>query len=56
MGFSPGFVANRPALLVVFGSACDVARACLADLEKMPGLNAATARLVYDFFRDAAGG
>jgi hypothetical protein len=57
IGFAlAGFVANRPALLVVFGSACDVARAGLADLEKTPGLNAVTAKLVYDSFRDAAGG
>ena len=33
-----------------------VASAGLADLEKTPGLNAATAKLVYDFFRDAGGG
>ena len=33
-----------------------VAGAGLADLEKAPGVNAATARLVYDFFHDAGRG
>jgi len=45
--------ARKRALLHAFGSAKDVARAGLADLEKTPGLNAATARLVYDFFHEA---
>jgi excinuclease ABC subunit C len=45
--------ARKRALLHAFGSAKDVARAGLADLEKTPGLNAATAKLVYDFFHDA---
>ena len=45
--------ARKRALLNAFGSAKAVARAGLADLEKTPGLNAATARLVYDFFHDA---
>src|SRR5271165_3143105 len=48
--------ARKRALLHAFGSAKDVARAGLADLEKTPGLNAATAKLVYDFFHDAGGG
>ena len=53
----PGIGPSRKrALLLAFGSAKDVARAGLADLEKTPGLNAATAKLVYDFFRDAGGG
>jgi excinuclease ABC subunit C len=53
----PGIGPSRKrALLMAFGSAKAVARAGLADLEKTPGLNAATAKLVYDFFRDAGGG
>ncbi len=48
--------ARKRALLHAFGSAKDVARAGLADLEKTPGLNAATAKLVYDFFHEAGGG
>ena len=53
----PGIGPSRKrALLFAFGSAKAVARAGLADLEKTPGLNAATAKLVYDFFRDAGGG
>ena len=47
--------ARKRALLHAFGSAKDVARAGLADLEKTPGLNAATAKLVYDFFHEAGG-
>ena len=45
--------ARKRALLHAFGSAKAVARAGLADLEKTPGLNAATAKVVYDFFREA---
>jgi excinuclease ABC subunit C len=53
----PGIGPSRKrALLFAFGSAKAVARAGLGDLEKTPGLNAATAKLVYDFFRDAGGG
>ncbi len=48
--------ARKRALLHAFGSAKAVARAGLADLEKTPGLNAATAKTVYDFFREAGGG
>ncbi len=47
--------ARKRALLHAFGTAKAVARAGLADLEKTPGLNAATAKLVYDFFHEAAG-
>jgi excinuclease ABC subunit C len=47
--------ARKRALLNAFGSAKEVARAGLADLEKTPGLNAATARLVYAFFHEAGG-
>ncbi len=48
--------ARKRALLFAFGSAKAVARAGLADLEKTPGLNAATAKTVYDFFRETRGG
>jgi excinuclease ABC subunit C len=52
----PGIGPRRKrALLHAFGTAKDVARAGLADLEKTPGLNAATARLVYAFFHEGAG-
>src|SRR5580698_2571334 len=44
--------ARKRALLFAFGSAKDVAKAGLSDLEKTPGLNAATAKLVYDFFHE----
>ena len=50
----PGIGPSRKrALLFAFGSAKDVAKAGLADLEKTPGLNAATAKLVYDFFHES---
>jgi excinuclease ABC subunit C len=48
--------ARKRALLHAFGSAKDVARAGLADLEKTAGLNAATAKRIYDFFHDGGGG
>jgi excinuclease ABC subunit C len=44
--------ARKRALLQAFGTAKAVARAGLADLEKTPGVNAATARLVYNFFHE----
>jgi excinuclease ABC subunit C len=44
--------ARKRALLHTFGTAKAVANAGLADLEKTPGLNAATARLVYNFFHE----
>ena len=44
--------ARKRALLHAFGTAKDVARAGLADLEKTPGLNAAIAKLVYAFFHE----
>ena len=47
--------ARKRALLHAFGSAKDVASAGLADLEKTPGLNAATAKRIYDFFHDGGG-
>ncbi|HME85459.1 MAG TPA: excinuclease ABC subunit UvrC, partial [Roseiarcus sp.] len=48
--------ARKRALLFTFGSAKAVARAGLSDLEKTPGLNAATAKAVYDFFHEAGRG
>ena len=48
--------ARKRALLHAFGSAKAVARAGLADLEKTPGLNAATAKAVYDFFHETGRG
>jgi excinuclease ABC subunit C len=44
--------ARKRALLHAFGSAKAIARAALADLEKVPGINAASARLVYDYFHE----
>jgi excinuclease ABC subunit C len=43
--------ARKRALLHAFGTAKAISRAGLGDLEKVPGINAATAKLVYDFFR-----
>ncbi len=42
--------ARKRALLQAFGTAKAVSRAALADLEKVDGINSATAKLVYDFF------
>jgi excinuclease ABC subunit C len=47
--------ARKRALLHAFGTAKAIARAALSDLEKVPGINAATARLVYDFFHTNGG-
>ena len=44
--------ARKRALLQAFGTAKAIARAGLADLEKTPGLNAVTAKLIYNFFHD----
>jgi excinuclease ABC subunit C len=44
--------ARKRALLNAFGTAKAVARAALQDFEKVPGINAATARVVYDFFHE----
>jgi excinuclease ABC subunit C len=44
--------ARKRALLNAFGTAKAVAMAGLADLEKVDGVNAATARLVYQFFHE----
>ncbi|QXX75153.1 excinuclease ABC subunit UvrC [Methylovirgula sp. HY1] len=47
--------ARKRALLHAFGTAKAIARAALGDLEKVPGINAAMAKLVYDFFHGEAG-
>jgi excinuclease ABC subunit C len=44
--------ARKRALLQAFGTAKAISRAGLGDLEKVPGINAATAKLVYDHFHD----
>jgi excinuclease ABC subunit C len=44
--------ARKRALLLAFGTAKAISRAALSDFEKVPGINAATARLVYDFFHE----
>jgi excinuclease ABC subunit C len=44
--------ARKRALLQAFGTAKAVSRAALSDLEKVAGVNAATAKLVYDFFHE----
>ena len=44
--------ARKRALLNAFGTAKAISRAGLGDLEKVPGINAATAKLVYDHFND----
>ncbi len=47
--------ARKRALMLAFGSAKAVSSASFADLAKVPGINAASARLVYDFFHDKQG-
>ncbi len=48
----PGIGPSRKrALLHAFGSAKAVSRAALSDLEKAPGINKATARMIYDHFQ-----
>ena len=47
--------ARKRALLHAFGTAKAISRAGIGDLEKVPGINAATAKLVYDFFRSGSG-
>ncbi len=42
--------ARKRALLRHFGTLKAVERAALADLETVPGINAATAKAIYDFF------
>lgn len=52
----PGIGPSRKrALMLAFGSAKAVSRASFEDLAKVPGVNAATARLVHGFFHDKAG-
>jgi excinuclease ABC subunit C len=46
---------RKRALLHAFGTAKAISRAGLADLEKVQGINAATAKLVYDFFHERNG-
>jgi excinuclease ABC subunit C len=41
---------RKRALLRHFGTLTAIERAALADLEKVPGINAGTAKAVYDFF------
>ena len=43
--------ARKRALLLAFGSAKAVSGAALSDLEKVPGVNKATARLVFEHFQ-----
>lgn len=43
---------RKRALLQAFGTAKAISRAALGDLEKVPGINEATAKLVYDFFHE----
>ncbi len=42
---------RKRALLLAFGSAKAIAGAALSDLEKVPGVNKATARLVFEHFQ-----
>ena len=46
-GLGPG---RKRALLMHFGTARAVRNAALQDLEKAPGISAAVARKVYDYF------
>ena len=46
--------ARKRALLQAFGTAKAISRAGLADLEKVAGINAATAKIVYDYFQRGA--
>jgi excinuclease ABC subunit C len=48
--------ARKRALLNAFGTAKAVAMAGLADLEKVAGVNQATAKIVYDYFHEGASG
>ncbi len=47
--------ARKRALLHAFGTAKALSRAALGDLEKVPGVNAATAKRIYDFFHEKNG-
>ncbi|HEX4767982.1 MAG TPA: excinuclease ABC subunit UvrC [Lichenihabitans sp.] len=46
---------RKRALLHAFGTAKAISRASLGDLEKVPGVNAATAKRIYDFFHEKGG-
>ena len=46
---------RKRALLHHFGTLKAIERAALADLAKVPGINAETARKIYDFFHERAG-
>ncbi|MCW6510352.1 excinuclease ABC subunit UvrC [Lichenifustis flavocetrariae] len=47
--------ARKRALLHAFGTAKAIGRASLDDLARVPGVNAATAKRIYDFFHERAG-
>jgi len=50
----PGIGPTRKrALLRHFGTLKAIERASIADLEHVPGVNAETARKIYDFFHDS---
>src|SRR5690606_3716910 len=51
-GIGPG---RKRALLAHFGTAKAVAGAEAQQLEKVPGINRGTAKLIYDFFHPEAG-
>jgi excinuclease ABC subunit C len=46
---------RKRALLLHFGTAKAVSRASLEDLQRAPGINAASAKIVYDFFHENQG-
>src|SRR5262249_47643651 len=46
---------RKRALLHHFGTLKAIERAALADLAKVPGISAETARKIYDFFHERAG-
>ena len=46
---------RKRALLHAFGTAKAISRASLGDLEKVPGVNAATAKRIYDYFHEKGG-
>ena len=51
----PGIGPTRKrALLRHFGTLKAIERASAADLEHVPGINAETARKIYDFFHESA--
>lgn len=46
--------ARKRALLHAFGTAKAIGRASMDDLAKVPGVNAAVAKRIFDFFRESA--